>query len=106
MNTIEKIQSLTTTPELLCALAEEASELSQAALKYRRTLVSDSTTPVQRNDAWNRMLEEIGDVLLCIQTLEIDASSNADDIMYTMEWKAERWLRRLQDGRMPDDVGR
>ncbi len=97
MTTIEKIQSLTTTPELLCSLAEEASELSQAALKYRRTLVSGSPTPVQRNAAWNHMLEEIGDVLLCVQALDIDAYSGADDIEYSMEWKAARWLRRLQE---------
>jgi len=43
---LEKIRKMLTEDELLCQLAEEAAELSQAALKLRRVLTGVNPTPV------------------------------------------------------------
>nr|DAH85075.1 MAG TPA: hypothetical protein [Caudoviricetes sp.] len=52
---MKKINDYLTTPDLLCQLAEEASELAQAALKLKRASVNPKENPVQR---WNRCVYE------------------------------------------------
>ena len=60
-------------------LAEEASELSQAALKMIRALDSHGTYPVNK-DKYNtdicldNMIEEATDVFICLQLLNLYAS--------------------------------
>lgn len=41
----DRIRANITYPELLAQLAEECSELAQASLKYRRTMVKGNPTP-------------------------------------------------------------
>lgn len=58
---------------LLEQLAEEASELSQAALKLIRAAgMSDNPTPVGAEQAAAQMLEETVDVLNCLTLLGYD----------------------------------
>lgn len=88
--------------ELLTQLAEEAAELSQAALKYRRSLKTytfpESTklryeynpTPVHVWDALDNLIEEAADVYLCLMALEMDKIDT-----HRLEKKAARWLDRL-----------
>lgn len=92
--------------ELLTQLAEEAAELSQAALKYRRSLKTytfpESTklryeynpTPVQVWDALDNLIEETTDVYLCLMALEMDKID-----AHRLEKKAVRWLDRLSGER-------
>ena len=49
--------------ELLAGLAEEATELAQAALKMRRTLDKSNPTPMTTGDASRNLNEEFADVL-------------------------------------------
>lgn len=81
----------------LTQLAEEASELAQAALKYRRALQTArmdeniSPTPKLLDDAYDGLMEECSDVMLAMLVTTRDLVSN--DIMLN---KAKRWLDRLK----------
>ena len=80
-------------PELLAGLAEEAAELSQAALKLRRVYDGQNPTPpLSIAEGQCNLEEEIADVLLYL-----------DQIPYTKfvvdrikETKLERWKKRLE----------
>lgn len=64
---IEKIG----TPAMLEQLAEEAAELSQAALKLARVLRGENPTPVTEERAWKHLVEEYTDVYQCAAELRI-----------------------------------
>lgn len=88
----------------LTQLAEEAAELAQAALKYRRAIQTArweeniSPTPKTLNDAYDSLVEECSDVMLATLVLTKELISN--DIMLN---KARRWLDRLK--RYRDEEG-
>lgn len=89
---IEYIRWKLPTTEILTQLAEEAAELSQAALKLRRVIDKTNPTPVGRAEAWANIREEISDVALCLTLLELDSD-------YTvMTAKLRRWAERLKEG--------
>ena len=92
---IEEIRDLMPLDELLAQLAEEASELAQAALKYRRTLSNANPTPVGRKEAENMLLEEIADVKLCLHVAGFEAVRHKIQVNRTISTKAARWLNRL-----------
>lgn len=94
-NSIDRIQAHLPQAEILAALAEEAAELAHAALKLRRAIDGTSPTPVTVKEALRRLMEEVADVELCIQTV---SGLNYLDIESTMKRKAERWVGRLYDG--------
>lgn len=77
--------------ELLAQLAEEAAELSQAALKLRRVIDKTNPTPVGRAEAWANIREEISDVAVCLALLELDSDPA------TMTAKIRRWAKRLKE---------
>lgn len=97
MNDFEYIKEKLSQEELLCQLAEEASELAQAALKLRRVYDGSNPTPVKRSEAFNNLKEEVADVLLCLDTLNMNAY-NRD---YSDFWnrKIHRWAKRLREKR-------
>lgn len=79
--------------ELLCQLAEEASELAQAALKLRRTLDGVNPTPTTYEEAYQNLKEEIADVELLIFVLGLD--KHAAEYAHRMREKLDRWCKRL-----------
>ena len=83
--------------ELLCGLAEECSELAQAALKLRRAYDQTNPTPVDPDDAYEKLCEEVADVFLYIEELKL----NRGTIGRVMGEKRERWIKRLnaKDGK-------
>lgn len=91
---IEKIRKMLTEDELLCQLAEEAAELSQAALKLRRALTGVNPTPVSYPDAREKLLEEYGDVLNSVEAI-ITPTENAYAVDLRMQ-KRKRWVKRLE----------
>ena len=92
---LEYIRSQMPLPELLTSLAEDASELSQAALKYRRTLIKGNPTPVSKGTAYMNILEELGDIINALEAMEIDLS---DPIIHAFrKSKIERWAKRLHE---------
>lgn len=56
---------------MLEQLAEEAAELSQAALKLARVLRGENPTPVTEEEAWKHLVEEYTDVYQCAMELII-----------------------------------
>ena len=80
--------------ELLAGLAEEASELAQAALKLRRVYDGTNPTPVKDEDAQERLYEEMADVKLYCSMLKV----NVKYISEMMLSKQKRWEQRLMEG--------
>jgi NTP pyrophosphatase (non-canonical NTP hydrolase) len=78
--------------ELMAGLAEEASELAQAALKLRRCYDGTNPTPADPDAQYERFLEEIGDTELYIDQLSV----NRQVIDDYKSMKQERWQRRLE----------
>ena len=78
--------------ELLTGLAEEASELAQAALKLRRSLTQVNPTPVTDDEAFEKLYEEAGDVELYMDAMSL----NRKYIGELMESKLDRWIGRLE----------
>lgn len=83
--------------ELLAGLAEEATELAQAALKYRRAITGTNPTPMTEQEARMRFVEEMADVNLYMSLL---TPSDADDLLYMIncgKQKEYRWANRLRE---------
>ena len=78
--------------ELLAGLAEEATELAQAALKLRRCYDGTNPTPADPDIQYECFLEEIGDVELYLDQMSINRHIIAD---YKAA-KLERWQKRLE----------
>lgn len=82
--------------ELLTQLAEEAAELSQAALKLRRANMNINPTTKSVEEAYNNLLEEMADVRVCVKALHLDnigIDMMLDDIAGK---KMARWAERLK----------
>ena len=79
--------------ELLAGMAEEAGELVQAALKLRRALTGHNPTPINANEAYDHLIEELADVFLYADVMQMDWLR----IVRTAGDKRERWLSRLEE---------
>ena len=93
MNAYEVIRSYLSQAELLAQLAEEAAELSKAALKFRRVCDGTNPTPVTYDEALGNIKEEIADVKLLLSILGLD--SNYMEISMIQAEKLVRWIDRL-----------
>jgi NTP pyrophosphatase (non-canonical NTP hydrolase) len=92
---IDAIREIMPLAEIMTQLAEECTELAQAALKFRRTLSNANPTPVGRKEAETKLLEEIADVKLCLHVAGFEAVRHKIQVNRTISAKAERWLNRL-----------
>lgn len=81
--------------EVLAQLAEEATELAQAALKYRRAITTTNPTPVTPEEALEHLREEIADVDLCL-VVAGDLCEASDNEIFRMEAKRARWIERIK----------
>ena len=89
MNYLEIVRGKLSDPELLAQLAEEATELAHAALKLRRSTGGANPTPVEPDEAFGAVMEEIADVTLLIHVLQLDLSPDAIEV--TGRRKLLRW---------------
>lgn len=81
--------------EILCQTVEECAELSKECVKLRRVL--RGTTDCDKDVVIKNILEEVADVLNCIDVL-----TSSDDIPYheTLQIgqdKMERWERHAKE---------
>lgn len=92
MNEYKKIvQETLTERDLLEQLAEEAAELSKAALKLiRASGMNKNATPVTREQAAENVLEELRDVLIAAEALGIWLGDHKMD-----SYKWQRWAERV-----------
>lgn len=88
-----KEQTLRT--ELLAQLAEEAAELTHAALKMRRVIEGTNPTPVSPDQAFENLVEEVADVRLLLDLLDFDLIPL--EIQKRMDEKLMRWQSRLKE---------
>lgn len=70
-------------------LAEEASELAQAALKASRILRGNNPTPVKPSAARDNLIEEYTDVCLVAKLLGL----HTDEVQIVR--KKQRWVNRI-----------
>lgn len=83
---------------MLEQLAEEASELSQAALKKARKLREENPTPKTMSEIDDDLSEEIADVNLCVDILKHSVPQKI------YEFKLDRWYRRIIQKREEDNA--
>lgn len=88
MNKIKKEMPI---PELLAGLAEECSELSQAALKLRRVFDQTNPTPMDEETAKDKFFEEVADVQLYLKMIDIPWNYVKEIAIAKMK----RWEERL-----------
>ena len=79
-------------PELLAGLAEECSELAQAALKLRRVFDQTNPTPMDEETAKDRFFEEVADVQLYLKMIDIPWNYVKEIAIE----KNKRWANRLK----------
>ena len=89
--TMAEIKNYLPDAEILAQLAEEAAELSQAALKLRRVIDGTNPTPKTREDAFGSLIEEYSDVVSCCRELNILPAE------IIIAGKKERWINRLKE---------
>lgn len=85
--------------DVLEALAEEAAELSQAALKMIRACRlgwTNNVTPVTPKEAVDNLLEEMADVELVMDVLSYYTACG-EPIGDLKDKKRERWVSRLKE---------
>lgn len=75
-------------------LAKAASRLAHSALKLRRTMSHENPTPVTTEAAVLKVQEEVADVLLCLDILGFDVTDPNIDLI--QEQKVMRWIGRLK----------
>lgn len=75
-------------------LAKAASRLAHSALKLRRTMSHENPTPVTTEAAVLKVQEEVADVLLCLDILGFDVTDANIDLI--QEQKIMRWIGRLK----------
>lgn len=78
-------------PALVEQLAEEASELAQAALKVARIARKENPTPISIEEGARQLEEEYTDVIQC--AIELGIEVNVDQIRA----KQRRFLRRWEE---------
>lgn len=92
-NNISTVRSKLENIDILLQLAEEASELSQAASKQARILRGVNPTPVTYSESIDNLKEEFADVLVCMHVLSDDV-----DVSNIYHDKLERWSDRVVNG--------
>lgn len=83
-------------PALLEQLAEECSELAQAALKLARKERGENPTPKTEEECVENLLEELGDVNLCMSVVEANRGIHIRCLSVD---KKARWAQRIREAR-------
>lgn len=97
---MDKISDYISTSDLLCQLAEECSELAQAALKLKRAMEGTNPTPKSILECWDALEEEMADVDLVMgELLSAGNGLYIERLIDIENEKRERWLHRLKKNR-------
>lgn len=82
---------------VLMALAEEATELSKAAMKLARAKgLLDNPTPISVEQAENDLIEEYNDLLICVGVLNKMPSLTICVDLDLRKRKCRRWAERIK----------
>lgn len=79
-------------------LAEEAAELSAAALKLSRIVRGENPARAMEEEAYQKMVEELADVYNALDVLDTGLEDNkflVHDALLQKHWKMTRWYNSL-----------
>lgn len=94
-----KVTDYLDTAEVLAQMAEEASELAQAALKLRRAYGGTNPTPRSVDECEANLLEELADIKVAFMALYGGDRGQAEmEVSRIADGKLGRWLERLEKG--------
>ena len=101
----KKVSDILPKTEILAQLAEEASELAQAALKLRRALDGTNPTPKSVEECLENIQEEMANVFVCLTMFGKSAERDRiliynrymEKIIKIENEKKARWLSRLEE---------
>lgn len=97
MDNIDYISKNISELAVLMALAEEASELSKAAIKLARAKgLLDNPTPISVEQAENDLIEEYNDLLICVGVLNKMPSLTICVDVDLRKRKCRRWAERIK----------
>ena len=107
----KKVSDILPKTEILAQLAEEASEMAQAALKLRRALDGTNPTPKSVVECLENIQEEMADVFVCLTMFGKSAERDGiliynrymEKVIKIEDEKEARWLHRLQDKERSDE---
>jgi hypothetical protein len=107
----KKVSDILPKTEILAQLAEEASELAQAALKLRRALDGTNPTPKSVAECEANLIEEFSDISNAVTALcdawfgdNLDSECEFWDAEREIEdAKYKRWLSRLEAKEKSDE---
>lgn len=99
----KKVSDILPKTEILAQLAEEASELAQAALKLRRALDGTNPTPKSVEECRKSFEEEYADVVNCIIALDCMDDAVFDRMQKIQREKEVRWISRLEAKEQSDE---
>ena len=104
MDDIDYIANNISELAVLMALAEEASELSKAAMKLARAKgLLDNPTPISVEQAEADLIEEHNDLLNCIDVLGEISSLAIEDMDLRMQ-KCHRWAERIKRQKNKNEI--
>ena len=89
-----KISEATSEPALLEGLAEECTELAQAALKLARKYRGENPTPKPLGECVHTLIEEVADVLAYVDKIDVIDMRKVELIKAA---KNKRWKLRLTE---------
>lgn len=92
-----RVDAAASMEQVLRQLAEEAGEVSQAALKMIR--VFENTTPVSFQEAKSKLNEEITDVFNCLAVLNKKVYGICRVNRQMQIQKMERWAERMKESK-------
>ena len=97
MDDIDYIANNISELAVLMALAEEASELSKAAMKVARAKgLLDNPTPISVEQAEADLIEEYNDLLICVGVLNKMPSLTICVDVDLRKRKCRRWAERIK----------
>ena len=105
MTNLEYIAANLSDEDILCQIAEEASELSKAALKLRRAITGTNPTPVTAEKAADNLVEEYGDTVVAMTAYFIKhdlIDRKYVNILEKSNTKYSRWAQRIKEGKNHD----
>ena len=107
MTDIEYIAANLSEEDILCQIAEEATELAQAALKLRRAITQTNPTPVSDEEAVDSIIEEYADTIGAFEIWAAKCGGDGVrlvgyDLAEIIDAKYARKVKQIKEGKKHD----
>lgn len=107
MTNLEYIAANLSDEDILCQIAEEASELAKAALKLRRAITQTNPTPVSDEEAVDSIIEEYADTIGAFEIWAAKCGGDGVrlvgyDLAEIIDAKYARKVKQIKEGKKHD----